>query len=296
MCALRLIVTLALIAGLLGCESSEPGVPRIFYFDPPNEPVTQDMYRVRAAHQYLAPLTPNGPSTEGMIKYRGEPVAYHLSAWNPKKGVIYTTARIKGEPWVVQITVPGLDVEPLARVPKTPRGKRFTPQLAYDHRSGRLVAADHQHFCGAKLLKPWHVLHINSRKWQKGSIEKHAFATLDYYEPENVFVGVGLDFAGEGSSKVVAKVDPSGNVVSQVEADVCSVLKPRSGFDRQWVQSQIVGDKVQIIRHLYYGRDAEQGKYWERQLYEVDVNTGEVRRLPESASNHVAMAPNPEDE
>ncbi len=43
-------------------------------------------------------------------------------------------------------------------------------------------------------------------------------------------------------------------------------------------QSRIVGGKVHIYRHVYFGKHAEGGRYWERQRYQVDVNTGEIRR------------------
>ena len=117
---------------------------------------------------------------------------------------------------------------------------------------------------------------MNSGEWFKNALDGYAFTTLNYDASGDNFVGVGFK---SGEERVVARIDSSGIVLSQVKADLYDILEPRQhGYEQINYQSQIVDGVVHIYRHVYFGKYAEDGSFWERQRYLVDIASGDVSR------------------
>jgi hypothetical protein len=176
----------------------------------------------------------------------------------------------------MSISVPDHELEAVTRIPDHPGGHSFSPLFAFDDTRNQLVVADAQAPCGGKVANIWFVYDVESGEQARRSLDGYAFTTLNYDASEDTFVGVGFKF---GDGRVVARLDSSGNVISRVEADLCSVIEPRQhGYEQVHYQSQVVNGVVHVYRHVYYGRHAEEGIYWERQRYLVDIASGAVSR------------------
>lgn len=276
--ALRSMITLITISVMPGCGLDDPQVPRVLYFDPPNELVEGDPNSAWLAHQYVVRMTPDGYDTADRKRYDGDPVYIRNNAWNPDDQLIYAyRANFRpGETWLMGVSVPGMKTEALTAIPARTRGGSFSPLFAYDTRSRRLAAADAQRPCGGQLTNIWYVYDVASGDWSEYSLDGYAFTTLDFDESRGSYVGVGFQF---GAGRIVVRLDGEGKVLSRAEADLCNALEPRShGYERVYYQSQIVDGVVQVYRHVYYGKHAKDGRYWERQRYLVDIETGAVSR------------------
>lgn len=279
MCAFRLVrlgCIFTPLAVLYACGLSDPEVPRAFYYDPPNELMERDRSDTWRSHQYVTRLTQDGFDTENAAHYTGEPVYYKNNAWNPEHEVIYgyKVNYKPSETWLMSVSVPGLKREAIARIPEHPRGHSYSPLFAFDDSRDQLVVADAQAPCGGKVTNIWNVYDVSSKSWSENTLDRYAFTTLNYDSSEDNFVGVGFKF-GEG--RVVARIDSSGKVLSQVEANLCDALVPRiHGYEQIHYQSQIVDGAVHIYRHVYFGKHAENGVFWERQRYRVDIESGDV--------------------
>ncbi len=274
----RLSRVLIPLAALSACGLSDPEVPRAFYYDPPNELMGRDRSATWSSHQYVTRLTQDGFDAADVTRYTGEPLYYRNNVWNPDDQVIYGY-KVNFKPsqtWLMSVSVPGLKHEAVTRIPDHPDGHSFSPLFAFDDRRNQLVVADAQSPCGGKVVKIWYVYDVNSGEWVKNALDGYAFTTLNYDASEDNFVGVGFK-SGEG--RVVARIDSSGNVLSQVKADLCDILEPRQhGYEQIHYQSQIVNGVVHIYRHVYFGKHAEDGIFWERQRYLVDIASGDVSR------------------
>jgi hypothetical protein len=274
----RLSRVLMPLATLCACGLSDPEVPRAFYYDPPNELMGRDRSATWSNHQYVTRLTQDGFDTANLTRFTGEPLYYRNNAWNPDDQVIYAY-KVNYKPsqtWLMSVSVPGLKREAVARIPDHPRGHSFSPLFAFDETRNQLVVADAQSPCGGQVTNIWYVYDVKSGEWAKNALDRYAFTTLNYDASEDNFVGVGFEF-GEG--RVVARIDSSGNVLSQVKADLCDALEPRQfGYEQIHYQSRIVDGVVHIYRHVYFGKHAEDGIFWERQRYLVDIASGDVRR------------------
>ena len=274
----RLSLVLIPLAAFSACGLSDPEVPRAFYYDPPNELMGRDRSATWSNHQYVARLTQDGFDAADTTLYTGEPLYYRNNAWNPDDQVLYDY-KVNYKPsqtWLMSVSVPDLNQKAVARIPEHPRGHSFSPLFAFDDTRTQLVVADAQSPCGGQIANIWYVYDVNSGEWAKSSLDGYAFTTLNYDGNEDSFVGVGFK---SGGGRVVARIDRLGNVVSQVEANLCDALEPRQhGYEQIHYQSQIVDGVVHIYRHVYFGKHAEDGVFWERQRYLVDIASGEVRR------------------
>lgn len=277
-CIVRLSRVLIPLATVCACGLSDPEVPRAFYYDPPNELMGRDRSATWSNHQYVTRLTRDGFDVANVTRYTGEPLYYRNNAWNPDQRVIYGY-KVNYKPsqtWLMSVSVPDLKREAVARIPEHPRGHSFSPLFAFDDTRNQLVVADSQSPCGGKIANIWYVYDVSSGRWSENTLDDYAFTTLDYDRNEDNFVGVGFK-GGEG--RVVARIDSSGNVLSQVEANLCDTLEPRlHGYEQIHYQSQIVDGVVHIYRHVYYGEHAKDGIFWERQRYLVDIASGDVSR------------------
>jgi len=266
------------LAALSACELSDPEVLRAFYYDPPNELMGRDRSATWSNHQYVTRLTQDGFDPVDVTRYTGEPLYYRNNVWNPDDQVIYGY-KVNYKPsqtWLMSVSVPGLKQKAVARIPNHPRGHSLSPLFAYDDRRNQLVVADAQSPCGGQIANIWYIYEVNSGEWAKNTLNGYAFTTLNYDASEDNFVGVGFK---SGDGRVVARIDSSGKVLSQVKADLCDILEPRlHGYEEIHYQSQIVDGAVHIYRHVYFGKHAEDGVFWERQRYLVDIGSGEVSR------------------
>lgn len=274
----RISCVVAPLIALSACGLSDPEIPRTFYYDPPNELMARDRSKTFTDNQYVTRMTPNGFDTENATHYAGEPVYYKNNAWNPEEQVLYGY-KVNYKPsqtWLMSVSVPDLKHEAVTRIPDHPNDHSYSPLFAFDDKRNQLIVADAQAPCGGRVSNIWYVYDVEADEWTKNALDRYAFTTLNYDAREDNFVGVGFKF-GEG--RVVARIDSSGNVLSQVKADLCNVIEPRQhGYEQIHYQSQIVNGVVHIYRHVYYGRHAEDGVYWERQRYLVDTATGAVQR------------------
>jgi len=276
--SILILVIAAIGAGVTACGDSARDVAWAWYFDPPNERMAGDRYATWTSHQYVVPLTASGYGVADGKRYDGDPVSYRNSAWNPHDGVLYAYKPNyrPSETWLMAVSVPRLKTEAVTRIPEHPRGWSFSPLFAFDVHRRELVVADAQGPCGGQVRKTWYVYDVEADEWRGHSLDNYALTTLDYDPVEQVYVGVGFEF---GESRVVVKLDRDGTVLSQVKADLCAALEPRlHGFDQVHYQSRIIDGAVHVYRHVYYGDKAGDGRYWERQLYVVDIATGRVTR------------------
>ena len=277
--SLVLLLSLLMVSMLAGCGSSEPEVPRVLYFDPPNELIQGDPNRVFADYQYIVKLRPEGYDLSERQRYKGDFISYRNHAWNADDEVIYVY-RVNYKPsqtWLMSISVPAGDLEPVSRLPKDRRGSDYSPLIAYDQRNNVLATTDAQGPCGGRLKNIWNVYDIDGDTWTEYQLDGYAFTTLDFDPNTGNYVGVGFR---QGGDKIVATLDAAGNVIAAVESDLCAILEPRQhGFERDFFRSQVVDGMVHIYRNVYYGKHAENGSFWERQYYLVDVASGTVRKL-----------------
>ena len=266
----------ALVLG--GCGLSEPEIPRVLYFDPPNERIQGDPNRVFADHQYIVKLRPDGYDPSERQRYIGDFMYYRNHAWNPDGEVIYVY-KVNYKPsqtWLMSISVPHGELEAVSQLPKDRRGSNYSPLFAYDGINNVLATVDAQGPCGGRLKSVWNVYDIDSDTWDEHALDGYAFTTLDFDPSSGNYVGVGFRRGGE---RIVATLDVAGNVITELEGDLCAVLEPRQhGFEQNFFRSQIVDGIVHIYRHLYYGRHAEGDRYWERQHYTVNIATGVTER------------------
>lgn len=268
----------SLVLVLSACGLSEPDVPRVLYFDPPEGRVQGDPNRVFIEHQYIVKLRPDGYDLSEREHYTGDFMFYQNHAWNPDDEVIYVY-RVNYKPsehWLVSLSVPGGELEAVSRLP--PHGKRgrssYSPLFAYDTRNETLVVADAQNPCGARLRNIWYVYDTKDDDWATYKLDNYAFTTLDFDRSTGNFFGVG---AHSKKGELVVTLDATGNVLSETKIDLCAALQPSQfGYERQFFRSQLVDGSVHIYRHLYYGKHAEAAPYWGRQLYTVDVETGAI--------------------
>jgi len=272
--ALRLGLVLLSLSALKACGLSDPEVARTFYYDPPNELMARDRSATWMKHQFVTRFSASGFDSAEVKPYTGEALYYNNTAWNPENQVIYGY-RVNYKPsqtWLMAVAVPSLKQEAVTRIPDHPRGHSYSPLFAFDTQRNQLAVADAQSPCGGQVVNIWNVYDVGTDKWAKNTLDGYAFTTLNYDAREDNFIGVGFQF-GEGP--VVARIDSSGNVVSQIKADLCAVLEPRQfSYEQSYYQSQIVGGVVHVYRHVYYGKHANDGVFWERQRYLVDIESG----------------------
>ncbi len=272
-----LSLLLALLVG--GCGLSEPEVPRALYYDPPDERIEGDPNRVFASNQYIVKLRPGGYDLGDRQRYTGDFMYYRNHAWNPDDKVIYVykVNHKPSETWLMSISVPDGQLAAIARLPKDQRGDNYSPLLAYDIDKKLLASTDFQGPCGGRLKNIWNVYDVGANTWAEHELDGYAFTTLDFDPGSGHYIAVGFRQRGK---KVVATLDVAGNIISEVESDLCAALEPRQhGFEQNFFRSQLVGRVVHVYRHIYYGRHAEDGPFWERQHYTVNVDSGDIERL-----------------
>lgn len=275
---IRRSVTLIPLVVLCACGLSDPEVPRAFYFDPPNESMAADRSATWSQHQYVARMTPGGFDTTNLQPYSGESLYYRNNAWNPEDRVIYgyKVNYKPSETWLMSVSVPNHKLKAVSKIPDHPRGYSFSPLFAFDNMRGHLVVADAQNPCGSKFTNIWYTYDVNADTWMNNSLDKYAFTTLNYDPVADNFVGVGMKF---GQGRFVVRLDHSGNLLNQVESDLCEAMEPRiHGYEQIHYQSQILDGVVHIYRHVYFGRHAKDDVYWERQHYTVNIASGAVSR------------------
>ena len=275
----RVTLTLSLLA-LAGCGLPEPDVPRVLYFDPPDGRVQGDPNVLFNDHQYIVKLRPDGYDLSEREHYTGDFMFYQSHAWNPDDQVIYVyKANYKpSESWLMSISVPGGDLEAVSALPEYRRHRNtgYSPLFAYDSKNKALVTVDAQRPCGGAFKNLWYVYDIDSDDWTMHELDNYAFTTLDFDRAIGHFVGVGHHFK---RGEFVVRLDATGRILSEAKSDLCGELEPRQfGYERQYFRSQLVDGTVRVYRHLYYGKHAEGERYWERQLYTVDVATGITKR------------------
>ncbi len=275
------LLTSVLTISFAGCGLSEPDVPRVLYYDPPEGRIQGDPNRVFIDHQYIVKLRPDGYDLSQRERYTGDFVFYRNHAWNPDDEVIYVYKNNykPSEHWLMSITVPGGDLEAVSRLPELKKHSTsgYSPMFAFDSRSRKLATVDaQQRPCGGAFKNIWYVYDVDGDDWSTHELNNYRFTTLDFDKSTGNFVGVGNSFEKGG---LVVSLDATGNVLSETKSDLCAELQPRQfGYEQQYFHSQLVDGTVFIYRHLYYGKYAEGERFWERQLYTVDVATGAVER------------------
>ena len=286
--ALGVVIVVLLSSGCPGGGRTDP-TSRIFYFDPPEDFNRPDIYF--RGHHYVARVTEEGIDETGMVHFDEPYVNFGQSAWDPESRTLYTWKKNYrgGKDYLLRVSVPGIEVEPVARFPETGR----LPLLAMDTKRDRILLATREGplihgFRGGRMRRDIDIYDLDSERWSKGSFSKGGLITISYSPSLDRYVGLGRNasFEERDDNLYLYHLDPEGNLIETVTTDLESVLVspiPKRGPDNSLVnqpevQSRILGDELFLIRYVDLGRPSSEANFqWKYEIYAIDPKTGQSR-------------------
>ncbi len=257
-----------------------PG-PRIFYFSPPEG--FSDENLIWQNYHYVAHVGLRGVEREGLVRVEGEVMNFSQSAYDPTTDTLYTWKK-NYRPfadYIMRLSASETGCQPLTAIPRV---GSYIPLLAVDSRRHRILVAEKAGLAGFDGSPEFNLYDIGTGRWQTGRFADVRLITLDYYEPDDVFVGLGWKLPPEGTPwTALIRISPSGSEVSSVPVHIDAALKrPASGFPARYqlpnhpgIQSRIIDNTIVVMRYCDFGKPTLTAPFaWTYEVYHVDVDTG----------------------